>query len=105
MEPYPFKKEELKVPGSKNIYKAFLSPKKLDTINQARNILNIVSHTFQILKKKTIIGDSLSSDIQGGKNAGIKTIWFHRQQDQTEKIEPKPDYEIRSLKLLLDVLR
>ena len=51
------------------------------------------------------IGDSLSSDIQGGKNAGIKTIWFHRQQDQTEKIEPKPDYEIRSLKLLLDVLR
>lgn len=47
-------KEELKVPGSKNIYKAFLSPKKLDTINQARNILNIVSHTFQILKKKTL---------------------------------------------------
>ena len=40
--------------GSKNIYKAFLSPKKLDTINQARNILNIVSHTFQILKKKTL---------------------------------------------------
>lgn len=40
--------------GIKNIYKAFLSPKKLDTINQARNILNIVSHTFQILKKKTL---------------------------------------------------
>ena len=57
MEPYPFKKEELKVQGSKNIYKAFLSPKKLDTINQARNILNIVSHTFQILKKKTLQKD------------------------------------------------
>lgn len=52
-----------------------------------------------------IIGDSLSSDIQGGKNAGIKTIWFHRQQDQTEKIEPKPDYEIRSLKELLKMLQ
>lgn len=52
-----------------------------------------------------IIGDSLSSDIQGGKNAGIKTIWLHRQQDQTEKIEPKPDYEIRSLKELLKMLQ
>ena len=64
------------------------------------------SHIPDFKKENTaIIGDSLSSDIQGGKNAGIKTIWFHRQQDQTEKIEPKPDYEIRSLKLLLDVLR
>lgn len=52
-----------------------------------------------------IIGDSLSSDIQGGKNAGIKTIWFHRQQDQTEVLEPKPDYEIQSLKSLLNVLQ
>ena len=44
----------------------------------------------QHLKKENtvIIGDSLSSDIQGGKNAGIKTIWFHRPQDQTD--DPKP---------------
>ena len=64
------------------------------------------SHIPDFKKENTaIIGDSLSSEIQGGKNTGIKTIWFHRQQDQTEKIEPKPDYEIRSLKLLLDVLR
>ncbi len=41
--------------GIKKIFtRRFLSPKKLDTINQARNILNIVSHTFQILKKKTL---------------------------------------------------
>lgn len=24
-----------------------------------------------------IVGDSLTSDIQGGKNAGIRTVWFH----------------------------
>lgn len=52
-----------------------------------------------------IIGDSLSSDIQGGKNAGIKTIWFHRKQDPIEVLEPKPDYEIQSLKSLLNVLQ
>lgn len=51
-----------------------------------------------------IIGDSLSSDVQGGINAGIKTIWFHRAQDLTEDPQPKPDYEIKSLKSLLEML-
>ena len=41
--------------GIKKIFtRRFYLRKKLDTINQARNILNIVSHTFQILKKKTL---------------------------------------------------
>lgn len=52
-----------------------------------------------------IIGDSLSSDIQGGINAGIKTIWFRRSQDLTEDPQPKPDYEIKSLKSLLEMLK
>lgn len=43
-----------------------------------------------------IIGDSLSSDIRGGINAGIKTVWFnpHRAENTTPL---KPDYEIVSL--------
>ena len=56
-------------------------------------------------KNTAIIGDSLSSDIQGGINAGIKTIWFHRGQDLTEDPQPKPDYEINSLKFLLEMLK
>ena len=52
-----------------------------------------------------IIGDSLSSDIQGGINAGIQTIWFHRSRDLTEDPQPKPDYEINSLKFLLEMLK
>lgn len=70
------------------------------------NILKNVLHRFHIKKKENtvIIGDSLSSDIQGGKNAGIKTIWFHRPQDQTDDPKPRPDYEIQSLKSLLDML-
>lgn len=47
----------------------------------------------------------LISDIQGGINAGIQTIWFHRAQDLTEDPQPKPDYEINSLKFLLKMLK
>ena len=43
-----------------------------------------------------IIGDSLTSDIQGGINAGIVTIWFNPRAKEN-KTGIRPDYEIRSL--------
>ncbi|MCM1113897.1 MAG: YjjG family noncanonical pyrimidine nucleotidase [Clostridium sp.] len=43
-----------------------------------------------------IIGDSLTSDIKGGHNAGIKTVWFNPDHlSCTGSIAP--DYEIHSL--------
>lgn len=40
-----------------------------------------------------IIGDSLSSDIQGGINSGIKTILFNKERKIISDIVP--DYEVR----------
>ena len=42
-----------------------------------------------------IIGDSLTSDIQGGKNAGIRTVWFNPMRQQATDIQP--DYEVYGL--------
>lgn len=43
-----------------------------------------------------IVGDSLTSDIQGGVNAGIKTCWFNPEgKENTSGL--KPDYEIRDI--------
>ncbi len=46
-----------------------------------------------------IVGDSLTSDILGGKNAGIMTVWYnlHALPRDPEII---PDYEIPSLDML-----
>ena len=56
------------------------------------------------LSRCIIIGDSLSSDIQGGINAGIRTCWFNPRFAENKKgIEA--DYEIYDLKqvaVLLD---
>ena len=51
-----------------------------------------------------IIGDSLSSDIKGGINAKIKTVWFnpHRIKNTTAL---KPDYEINSLSQIKEILK
>jgi 2-haloacid dehalogenase len=54
-------------------------------------------------KQAVIVGDSLSSDIQGGKNAGITTVWFNpKHLENTTKITP--DYEIGGLMELLELL-
>lgn len=45
-----------------------------------------------------IVGDSLSSDIQGGINAKIKTVWYNPKGNIAEKI--KPDFQINDLKQL-----
>jgi 2-haloacid dehalogenase len=50
-----------------------------------------------------IIGDSLSSDIQGGINAGIKTCWFNpKGKAGSETVIP--DFEIRKLDQVNQVL-
>lgn len=43
-----------------------------------------------------LIGDSLTADIAGGRNAGIKTVWFNH--DRTDIPENKIwDYYVESL--------
>ena len=48
-------------------------------------------------EESVILGDSLTSDILGGKNFGIKTVWFNRTGTENRK-GIFPDYEIFSLK-------
>jgi len=45
--------------------------------------------------KAMIVGDSLSSDIQGGINAGIATVWVNPEHLTSTTV--KPDYEIEAL--------
>ncbi len=54
-------------------------------------------------QETVIVGDSLSSDILGGKNAGIKTIWYNPKGEKSTEIQP--DYTIRHLNELLPLLK
>ena len=52
--------------------------------------------------KLLIIGDSLSSDIKGGANAGIDTCWYNPSGDPCGDL--RPTYEIRSLEEIYSIL-
>ncbi|MBQ2854395.1 MAG: YjjG family noncanonical pyrimidine nucleotidase [Oscillospiraceae bacterium] len=53
-------------------------------------------------EKAMIVGDSLSSDIRGGINAGLKTVWVN--PDHKDCSDIKPDYEIEALSQLETLL-
>ena len=50
------------------------------------------------LEKALMVGDSLTSDIRGGINAGLKTVWVNPAHKPCGDI--RPDYEIEGLSQL-----
>lgn len=50
-----------------------------------------------------IVGDSLTSDIRGGNNAGIVCCWYNPGKTINEK-GVRVDYEIENLQQILDIL-
>ncbi|QDQ03259.1 noncanonical pyrimidine nucleotidase, YjjG family [Lysinibacillus fusiformis] len=54
-------------------------------------------------EKALIVGDSLTSDVKGGLQAGIDTCWFNIHEiDNTSEI--RPNYEIKKLHELYTIL-
>ena len=53
-------------------------------------------------RRAVMMGDSLTSDIQGGINSGLTTVWVNPGHKIPEKI--RPDYEIESLTQLEELL-
>ena len=47
-------------------------------------------------RKAMMVGDSLTSDIRGGRDAGITTVWVNAE-GKTAPAELQPDYEIKAL--------
>ena len=64
--------------------------------------LNNINHTDK--SNVLIVGDSLTSDIQGGINFGIDTCWFNPNKI-VNKTAIKPTYEISNLMDLKNIVK
>lgn len=78
-----------------------------ETIGHQKPRVEFFEHVFRHipqvdLSKTVIIGDSLSSDIQGGINAGIDNIWLNPHGQNSDKIQPT--YMIQTLDELYEIL-
>lgn len=94
---------------SANLYRFFEKVFVSQEIGANKPSMEYFSRCFEQIqdfdpKKAMIVGDSLSSDIQGGKNAGILTCWINPEG----KIAPEhltPDYDIPALSHLESILK
>ncbi len=50
-----------------------------------------------------VIGDSLTSDIKGGNNAGIDTIWFNRKNETNDHVA-EPTYEAKTFDEIFNII-
>ena len=79
-----------------------------DEIGAKKPDVEFFEHTLSSLghpdkSRCLIIGDSLTSDIQGGVNAGIETCWYNPHAKSTEG-QALPTYQIQDLRELMDLL-
>ncbi|MBE6728036.1 MAG: noncanonical pyrimidine nucleotidase, YjjG family [Ruminococcaceae bacterium] len=63
----------------------------------------VLNHIESFLKNEIlIVGDSMSSDILGGKNSGIDTCWYNPYNNSAQY---KPTFEIDKLIQIKDILK
>lgn len=53
--------------------------------------------------RAVMVGDSLTSDIRGGINAGVRTVWLN-YNGKPGREDIRPDYEIRAISELIPLL-
>ena len=55
------------------------------------------------VEEAAMVGDSLTSDIRGGHNAGLRTVWFNCHGKEP-RADIRPDYVIQNLSDLIPLL-
>lgn len=82
-----------------------------DEIGVEKPNIGFFKHTFETIAKAgdfakgeiMIVGDSLTSDIQGGNNAGIVCCWYNPNGNKNTK-GLRIDYEIKNLEEVKEIL-
>lgn len=98
-------KSRIKSSGIEKYTKGIFISQEIGYDKPSRNFFNCCFEKMENFEKceTVIVGDSLSSDIQGGKNSGIRTIWYNPKK-MPNKSETVPDYEINGLEELYEIL-
>ena len=91
--------------GLDKYFKEIFVSEKVGHQKPKKEFFDYVEKNIDRFEKKhsLIIGDSLSSDIKGGNNAGIDTC-FYNPKKLKNNTDIKPTYEIKDLKELLEIV-
>lgn len=96
---------KMKQSGLDNVFDGVFISDKVGYEKPTISFFNAVFEAIGSFEKDEvlIVGDSLTSDIQGGNNAGILCCWYNPDGHSNNK-NFRIDYEIKNLNEILDII-
>lgn len=91
--------------GVGNYMESTFVSEKIDSEKPNRKIYDTALRTLGIENRQRVlvVGDSITSDVQGGANAGLDTCWFNPSRaENTGKVQPT--YEVARLEELYKIV-
>jgi len=103
--PADVQRDEANLLGLSRFFNVMLFEGELGFGKPDRRVFDLgLSHTRSASSEVIFIGDSLLTDIQGAKGAGLQAVWVNRNGRSREDNQPQPDFEIRGLRELETIL-
>ena len=68
------------------------------------DVYNIPIKKYNILKNEVFFLSSNTWDVSGGGNFGYKSIWVNRNNNIFDNLDYSPEFELKNLKDLLDII-
>ena len=68
------------------------------------DVYNIPIKKYNIFKNEVVFLSSNTWDVSGGGNFGYKSIWVNRNNNIFDNLDYSPEYELKNLKNLLDII-
>ena len=94
----------LKLSKMHDYFSGFFISEKIGYQKPTKEFFDFCFYNMQVKPEQTImIGDSLTADILGAKNYGLKSIWFN-QFDKQNNSDIVPDYVVKELLQIKNML-
>jgi putative hydrolase of the HAD superfamily len=96
--PADVQRDEANLLGLSRFFETMLFEGELGFGKPDRKVFDLaLSHARSAPAEAIFVGDSLLTDVQGAKGAGLQTVWVNRNGRPREDNKLQPDFEIRAL--------
>ena len=92
---------------SNNLQKFFDDIFSIETVGIYKpnaDVYNIPIKKYNISKSEVLFLSSNTWDVSGGGNFGYKSIWVNRNNNIFDNLDYSPEFELKNLKDLLDII-
>ena len=90
--------------GAADLFETVVTSEELGVYKPHRQIFDATLQKMGVEKETAAyVGDTISSDVSGAKNAGLTAIWYNKKE-RNPKPGIHPDFEIRDMAEILEIV-